>query len=124
MIKDRIADFNSSPIYGVGFAAMENIRRSKVDFKKGIIESGSSWFLILGSTGALGLFFYILTLFANMRIPWKKSENLIIISCVCFFLAHSMVEGYIISFGAPQCALFWLFVGILRSHVDYNSKVN
>lgn len=123
MVQDRIADFKSSPIYGVGFASMKNISRSKVNFEKGIIESGSSWFLILGSTGSLGILFYVLTLINNMVKPIKNKENCVLSACVCFFILHSMVEGYIISFGAPLCAFFWLLLGILRSRIEFNKII-
>lgn len=123
MVQDRIDDFKSSPVYGVGFAAMKNIGRSKVSFEKGTMESGSSLFLILGSTGFLGMLFYVLTLISNMVKPIKKRKNCSIIACVCFFLIHSLVEGYIISFGAPLCAIFWLLLGILRSRVEYKKII-
>lgn len=124
MILDRISDFYESPIYGVGFSSMRNIEFSKVDFDEGIIESGSSWFSILGSTGALGLLFYVLTFIMDIRKPWKQRENVALIVCTCFLLSHSSVEGFAVSFGSPQCALLWLFLGVIRSRIDYYIKTN
>ena len=123
MVLDRIDDFKSSPIYGVGFTSMKNISRSKINFRTGAVESGSSWFLILGSTGALGLLFFLLSSANNLIPALKKREKCVLSSCVCFFLVHSMVEGYIISFGAPLCAIFWLLLGLLRTKYDNNSVV-
>lgn len=118
MIQDRIEDFKCSPIYGVGFASMKNIANSKVRFDEGKIESGSSWFLIIGSTGLVGLLFFILSIFYAVRKSISPKMNIPIISCIFFFLSHIMVEGYIFSFGAPLCAIFWLFVSIAESEAE------
>lgn len=124
MIEDRLKDFQESPLYGAGFASMKNILNSKVDFQSRIIESGSSWFLLLGSTGLLGVLFFILTVIMDIGKAFVTKTNIPALVAIVFILSHMTVEGYIISFGAPMCAIFWMFLSLIKGNVEFCNIIN
>ena len=114
MWQDRIDDFKMSPVIGVGLNSAVNIKNSKVDTKRGIIESGSSWLLILSSTGILGLLAFVnVTFSAVIGNIWRK-RNSVLVAIAIFFLVHSTVEGYVTAAGSPLAFLFWLTIGALN----------
>lgn len=113
---DRIMEFNSSPIYGVGFSAQDltlNGRMGKDASEEGVIEPGSTYLMILSMTGLVGAF-GLIVLFSKyfryikyLKSSLSKPEVLVFV----FFLIHFILEGYIFSSGSLMAFAFWLLVG-------------
>ncbi|MDU1905729.1 MAG: O-antigen ligase family protein [Dysgonomonas sp.] len=123
MWQDRIADFESSPIIGVGFLTMKEVKNSKIDFFEGTQESGSGWLMLLSSTGILGFISYLLLIIPPLIQIWRYFPNYGLSVAVCaFFATHTIIEGYTLAFGSPLCALMWLNIGVLNTVYKLNKK--
>lgn len=106
---NRLDEFRSSPIVGIGFGAVDETR-NKIS-SNGVIEPGSSWLCILSMTGILG-FLLVVIILINSIINWffnKKSTYLI--GIITFFTIHMTAEGYIYAGGVAPCLLLWLTIG-------------
>lgn len=114
----RIAEFKSSPMWGVGFAAVDPEIDETYDKKRGIVEPGSSHLAVLSMTGLLGFVPYIgIIIFSFMAVRGDKDGASRFRRCALIaFMVHGMVEGYALAGGSPLCFLYWLFIG---QCVDY-----
>ncbi len=124
----RIAEFKSSPIIGIGFCYAPYVvgydkYSGEAEFAEtstGIIEPGSSWLGILSMTGLLGSL-GIITLWINsfrMCLKMEKKDNLYAIylsSMMVFWSVHMIAEGEIFSAGGFMFFLVWLGVGTVQS---------
>lgn len=114
--QDRLLEFNSSPIFGVGFAAQDltlDGRLGKGANEEGGVEPGSTYLMILSMTGIVGLF-ALLILFSKyftQIIFLKQNLNNPILYIFIFFLIHFISEGYIYSSGSLMAFTFWLLIG-------------
>jgi len=114
--EDRINEFKSSPIFGVGFASQSNVLSDKIDEKMGgRIEPGSTYLMVASMTGLLGasilLFFFFRMIMSRdfwYRVAIKERYKL---ATFIFFAIHFIAEGYIYSSGSLLAATFWLLVG-------------
>lgn len=109
---NRINEFESSPIWGVGFSSISPNVHEYWDKKTGTVEPGTSWLAILSMTGVIGFIFF-------MRFFWKaysivkteaKNRCIILYSFLIFFSVHLLTEGYIFAAGNPVCIIFWLIL--------------
>ena len=124
---DRISEFNSSPIFGIGFPSIASERNNQyLNKSNGKVETGSSWLNILSMTGILGLTIYIFIilkalylLYKNIRINPKISSYLM--SLLIFWLFHMVAEGYVFASGSVLFFLSWLLIGFIYT-LDFNSK--
>lgn len=107
----RIAEFSSSPIYGIGFASVDS--RLDVIGIGGVVEPGSSWLCILSMTGIIGLILVLLILIKPFR--YLKSHptpyNSLLLGLMVFICTHMISEGYIFAGGSSLCFLAWLIFG-------------
>ena len=103
----RYQEFESSPIFGVGFSSMTHN-----DIENGHFEPGSGWTFILSSTGLFGLVTsLLLCVFAIMNV--RKCSYLALLSSTClFFVIHSIIEGYILTVSNGFCLYMWLVMGL------------
>lgn len=124
---DRLDEFNSSPIFGIGFASMKR----DVFFinDKNQIELGSSYLGALSMTGLFGFFSLLLIIYKYVyRIIVSKNVNTFFISSILIFLLiHMIFEGYIFGSGNSLMLLFWLLIGIspviLEKKDGYNNFI-
>jgi len=120
---DRIEEFNSSPVYGIGFASI--FKGSSGDGGDGMIEPGSSWMAILSMTGILGFLNFILLIYSILMKLKKKSSNFnfkessLYMSIITFFLVSFISEGYVFASGSILTMIFWLVLGRVY---DYNTN--
>lgn len=135
MWEQRIKEFRSSPIVGIGFcyapyAIGTDIFSGEVKFAStdtGIIEPGSSWLGVLSMTGLLGAM-GILALWINsfrMCFKMEKKDKLYAVylsSMMVFWSVHMIAEGEIFSAGGGLCFMVWLGVGTVQS--AYNILYN
>ena len=90
---DRMAEFKSSPLIGVGFGAHGVGDQKEV----GRVETGGGWISILAQTGIIGLILAISIIFkAFTPISKIRQDNsmMVIYAAYFFFIVHSIVEGY------------------------------
>lgn len=119
----RIAEFKSSPIIGIGFAA-HGIGESK---QVGRNESGGGYISVLAQTGIVGSIFLIIIMGAAYMFPYKigTDPNIILIYCIfTFMVIHTIVEGYLFQGGWYLCLIIWLIIGVMIEYKDYAKIYN
>jgi len=112
-VECRWKEFSSSPIYGVGFSAVDP--KFKDDFSdNGTIEPGSSWLGVLSMTGLLGFGFVVALFVRSIRALWRRrfGLNILILACIALVASHMTVEGYVFASGNPMSFICWLLVGL------------
>lgn len=109
----RIKEFTSSPIWGVGFSAIDIHIGDKYNHKKGVIEPGSSWLAIISMTGLVGFVLFFRMYKKSYDIMRKSDEHISVLLVAVFILisVHMMAEGYIFATGNPLCYYVALFIG-------------
>lgn len=118
MWKDRIDDFKSSPIIGVGFESMKHTENSVIQYSSGRMETGSSWLSILGSMGILGVaVFFILLVVPIIKIIVRFPHLVFYGTASLFFAIHIMIEGYVFGVGSGLMILLWTTIGLTNYHV-------
>lgn len=112
--EERIADFKSSPVYGVGFCAAKISKNSIIDKKTGRLESGTSWLIIFSMLGIIGACIVIpIFVRAFMTVYRKEGErNYLICGILTLFFVHMFAEGYIFAGGSFMAFILWLTVGV------------
>lgn len=119
---ERMAEFESSPIIGIGFAA-HGIGENKT---VGRNESGGGFISVLAQTGIIGIVFVILIWVAATMMPKSVGDDpdmILIYSSFVFFSIHSIVEGYMIQAGWYLCLLIWLIIGIMIEYKTLPQEV-
>lgn len=108
----RISEFESNPVFGVGFSVV-SFDSGDVDVSTGVIEPGSSWLAIVSMTGILGAIFVFYFFVRSFVISSKSSDvNAVLLFSLLLFMSIDMVsEGYIFAAGSPLCFLLWLICG-------------
>lgn len=117
----RMAEFKSSPLIGIGFAA-HGVGDEKVIGRN---ESGGGYISVLAQAGIVGACFIVYIWLAAFMFPRKvgNNPNTILIYCVFAFMSfHSIFEGYLFQGGWYLCLVFWLVVGVLIEHKLLNRK--
>lgn len=117
----RMEEFRSSPIFGVGFAA-HGVGANK---QVGRNESGGSFISVLAQAGIIGFIFVILIWIAAVMMPKKIGNNpdmILIYSGFVFMSIHSIIEGYMFQAGWYMCLVIWLSVGIMIEHKSLSRK--
>ena len=112
---DRMAEFRSSPIIGIGFAAHGVGANKKVERN----ESGGGFISVLAQAGVIGALFIALIWIAATVLPMKVGGNpdvILIYSSFVFFSIHSIVEGYMFQGGWYLCLVIWLIIGFMIEH--------
>ena len=108
----RIAEFQSSPIWGIGFAA-HGIGKNKVIGRN---ESGGSYISILAQTGLLGILLVAFIWFSAIMLPGNvpRDPNIVLTYCAFVFVSlHCTIEGYMFQAGWYLCFVTWLIVGVM-----------
>lgn len=112
---ERIAEFKSSPVIGIGFAA-HGVGRYKTIGRN---ESGGGFISVLSQTGIVGIIFILLIWAAATVTPKQVGTNpdtILIYSSFVFFSIHSIIEGYMFQGGWYLCLVIWLIIGIMIEH--------
>lgn len=109
---ERIEEFKSSPIVGVGFSSM-SLTSSNYNASTGIVEPGTSWLAVLSMTGLVGFLFfvgiYVRSLIRAIRA--KVPDSPLLIGLLVLVGIHMTAEGYIFAGGSFSCFLVWLIMG-------------
>ena len=133
--QQRIREFKSSPLVGVGFGYAEyvtniNERTGRITYKKsdsGVIEPGSSWLGALSMTGLFGFTALLVLWFKSLKNCWKvekrdKLFGVYIGSTLVFWAVHMIAEGHIFSAGGFPFFLTWITIGTAYSAYNVTYK--
>lgn len=119
---DRMAEFKSSPLIGIGFGA-HGVGEDKEVSR---VETGGGWISILSQTGILGLVLAISIIFkafTPIRKIRQDNSMMVIYAAYFFFIVHSIVEGYMFQGGWYLCFIFWLVIGLLIENKQYGEII-
>lgn len=126
--QQRIREFKSSPLVGVGFGYAEyvtdiNERTGRITYQKnntGVVEPGSSWLGALSMTGLLGFTALLVLWFKSLRncLKVEKIDKLFgvyIGSTLIFWAVHMIAEGQIFAAGGFMFFMVWITFGAAYS---------
>lgn len=121
----RLYEFNSSPLFGIGFATadIKSPLAIGINEQTGGLEPGSSWIAILAMTGVFG-FVVIVLLFGYLFVfLWRDKNNLsksgILGALLLFFSLHMGAEGYFLAAGSFLFFYIWLLFGVILGYKHY-----
>ena len=122
----RVAEFESSPIWGIGFSSVD-LEKTSVRANGGI-EPGSSWFFMLSSVGLFGtLFFSILILRPIFKYMFNSNKYppqvLLVMALLVWRGIHLFAEGYIMAAGDFSFLYVWILIALANALVNKNYKV-
>lgn len=112
---ERMTEFYSSPIIGIGFAAHGVGAKKQV----GRNESGGGFISVLAQAGIIGIIFIALIWMAAIVMPrniGNDPDMILVYSSFVFFSIHSIIEGYMFQGGWYLCLIIWLIIGIMIEH--------
>lgn len=119
--EDRLGEFESSPIWGIGFCSVKEINSTNLT---GLIEPGSSWLALLSMTGIFGLLLF-LNLIVSLKFGLRESTyNNYLLSYGLFFMIHFVAEGYVFASGSILFFCFWLLLGLIYDMKRYPNLIN
>ena len=101
----RMTEFKSSPVYGIGFASVDE--KLDVVGVGGVVEPGSSWLCMLSMTGIIGLILFVIILIKPFQFlrSHPTPYNAMLLGLLVFVCTHMISEGYIYAGGSSLC--FW-----------------
>lgn len=113
----RMAEFRSSPVIGIGFAAHGVGNEKEV----GRNESGGSFTAVLAQAGVVGFAFILWiwgTAFMMPRRAGRNPDFILFYASFVFMSIHSILEGYMFQAGWYLCLVIWFVVGVMIEHKD------
>lgn len=117
----RMEEFQSSPILGIGFAA-HGVGNNK---QVGRNESGGSFISVLAQAGIIGIVFVLIIWINATALPHGIGRNpdlILIYASFVFMSVHSIIEGYMFQAGWYLCLIIWLVVGVMIEHKTLRKK--
>ena len=117
----RMEEFRSSPIWGIGFAA-HGVGMNK---QVGRNESGGSFISVLAQTGIVGFIFIIAIWAAAILFPKQIGSDyntILFYASFVFMSIHSILEGYMFQAGWYLCLIIWFVVGLMIEHKMMRKK--
>lgn len=113
---DRIDEFRSSPIVGIGFCVVD--MKSESFGINGSIEPSSSWLAVLSMSGIIG-FFFVLCLFVrafrNIRHS-RGPDQPFLYGLLISYILHLLYEGFIYAGGSFECFQFWITLTCITNY--------
>lgn len=109
----RIYEFKESPLFGVGFCAIDPATGDEFSYSTGQIEPGTAWLQVPSMTGLAGTIpFIMLLLFAlnNSKRQKAFAQRGLMIGLLFTFFLHFFAEGYLFSAGGELCMYAWLVI--------------
>lgn len=123
----RIEEFESSPIWGIGYCTV-NPQLDNVNRENGQIEPGSSWLAIASMTGIFGLLVMIPLCVSSIKKARRIKDDFwrgTLSGMMVFFILHMAVEGYIFAPKSYLSLIFWLLISIIdgKYYFERNNSV-
>lgn len=124
---NRVAEFESSPVFGIGFSSIDLKLTGNVVGLNGGVEPGSSWLFILSSTGLLGLLLVIFMVLPQIvkiaRNPVFYSQiTVFVVSILVNRVVHMFAEGYVLASGDFSFLYVWLCIATSIYVVNLNNQ--
>lgn len=117
----RMEEFKSSPILGIGFAA-HGVGANK---QVGRNESGGSFISVLAQAGIIGIIFIIAIWIAAIMFPkaiGNDFNTILFYASFVFMSIHSIIEGYMFQAGWYLCLIIWFVIGLMIEHKMMRKK--
>lgn len=117
----RMEEFESSPIWGIGFAA-HGVGANK---QVGRNESGGSFISVLAQAGIIGIIFIIAIWIAAIMFPkaiGNDFNTILFYASFVFMSIHSILEGYMFQAGWYLCLIIWFIIGLMIEHKMMRKK--
>jgi hypothetical protein len=119
--QDRIIEFKSSPIIGVGYTVQTSFTSPLID--QSLLEEnrsgepGSTWLSLLSQVGILG---FLLAVWFNVKLicrmlKLQRDNVALYLSMSIFLFVNSLVEGWLLYPGGHMSYVFWLLSGCVYS---------
>jgi len=111
----RMEEFKSSPIWGIGFAA-HGVGANK---QVGRNESGGSFISVLAQAGIIGILFIVAIWVAAILFPRQIGTDyntILFYAAFVFMSIHSILEGYMFQAGWYLCLIIWFVIGLMIEH--------
>ncbi len=126
---DRIAEFNSSPLVGVGFAVQsDTINDQASESDEGRVEPGSTYLMVLSMTGSVGGLAFLVFLIKPLlnqkfwkQVIYSQPDKMAVLT---FFMVHFIAEGYIFAAGSLLAFTFWSLMGAIYPYKGLNNVNN
>lgn len=122
----RLAEFESSPVFGIGFSSVD-IKNTSIgstfDLRNGKVETGSSWLSVLSMTGIVGFIFFLCVILGGLKKAWSMKDEYplvsgFLIALLSFWICHMIAEGYILAGGNTLAFFTWLTLGVIYGVVN------
>ena len=117
----RMEEFKSSPIWGIGFAA----HGVGIHKQVGRNESGGSFISVLAQAGIIGFIFIIAIWAAAILFPRQIGSDyntILFYASFVFMSIHSILEGYMFQAGWYLCLIIWFVIGLMIEHKMMRKK--
>lgn len=121
----RISEFESSPVVGIGFGAISTDSKlgSNFDETSGKVETGSSWLSVLSMTGVVGFMIFVsffIRAIRQLKIIALDDGllSLVLLVQLIFWMVHMIAEGYILSAGGFLFFNVWLLLGTIDAYKE------
>lgn len=111
----RMEEFKSSPILGIGFAAHGVGDKKTV----GRNESGGGFISVLAQAGIIGIVFILVIWVSAFVLPKAVGADyntILLYASFVFMSIHSILEGYMFQAGWYLCLIIWLTIGVMIEH--------
>ena len=112
---DRIEEFKTSPLTGIGYAnELSSDSESEDSLRE--IEPGSSWLSLLsygGITGASSFLWFLLLLGKRLIHSRNNHRFPLLFSLLLFLLVNASTEGWLMFAGSIMFPVFWLTVSAI-----------
>lgn len=116
----RVEEFKSSPVFGIGFSAVDLKYTDDYMIKGGIVETGTSWGGMLSMIGILGIVPFLCLHLSLLWFLFRDITSLyysgLFAVVICWFSVHMVVEGYILAGGSFLCFMVWLTIGAASAY--------
>lgn len=111
--EQRIAEFESSPVFGYGFASVDPANKDhSIGMGGKSLESGSSWLSVLSMTGIIGFILIMSIYIKSFRTAYRYTREPLMLSVLTLMSVNMFTEGYIFYGGSFLAFLFWITIGV------------
>ncbi len=118
--EQRIKEFKESPLFGIGFGAVEFGDDSVSHVGgKGKTETGSGWLLVLSMTGIFGAILFVSFFVRAFKKTYRLVKDKYVEPFCLFggllalFSVHMIAEGYSLAAGGLLFFNMWLLLGVV-----------
>lgn len=116
---NRWDEFNSSPLLGVGFGAVDPKYTNDYNANGGI-EPGSSHLSVLSMTGLLGFIPYLLIILSAYNVVRRNKRDVVAgfrLSMLLSCMLYAIVEGHALFAGGFLFLMFWISIAQCSDYV-------